>query len=159
MKKILFVILLIIIIAAYFWLKNGFFLTPASNYTIVNVNGEKIPARLYNRNVEVKIGDKMQNVDEIVIFFDPEIEMEYNPVVLIPKYKLMGLIEGGDGGFIKLGNKVFQISQQSNKFITLDNKTFFDDPPIKSISFEENEVTFNSFEGLKKYGPTIIIKK
>ena len=51
------------------------------------------------------------------------------------------------------------MSDESNKFTLLNNTTFFDDPPIKKMSFEEESITFNSFEGLKKYGQTIILKK
>ena len=70
---------------------------------------------------------------------------------------MIGMIEKGKSGFIFFGNKVFQKSEKSNKFTTLDNTTFFDNPPVNRINFEEKIITFNSFEGLKKYGQNIIL--
>ncbi|MBF4517861.1 hypothetical protein IRZ71_15960 [Flavobacterium sp. ANB] len=158
MKKIILVTLIIIAILCYFYFKDVKALEIEKKYNIVNEANEKIPATLYYRNIDVKVGDKIENVYEIVIFFDKELKMKFNPIVVVPKYKLIGLIEDGERGFVKFGNKVFQLSDDSNKFTLLNNSAFFDDPPIKKINFEEKSITFNSFEGLKKYGKTIVIK-
>ena len=159
MKKIIFIVFILVAALAWFFLKDSKTLKIEESYTVVNENNKKIPATLYYRNVDVEVGSKMENVYEIVIVFDKELEMKINPVVIVPKYKLIGLVEGGEKGFIKFGNKVFQLSDKSNKFTMLDNAIFFDDPPIKKMHFDEKTIIFNSFEGLKKYGQIIMLKK
>ncbi|MNK74866.1 hypothetical protein D3C87_943880 [compost metagenome] len=159
MKKIIFIALILITVFAYFYFKDAKALKIEKKYNIVNEAGERIPARLYYRNVDVEIGNKIENVYEIVIFFDEKLKMKLNPIVVIPKYKFIGLIEGGESGFIKFENKVFQLSDESNNFTMLDNPISFDDPPIKKKNFEGKLISFNSFEKLKDYGEIIILKK
>ncbi len=127
------------------------------NYAIVNETNRKIPATFYSKNVFVYVGGKAENVYEILIFFDEE--QKLNPIVIIPKYKLIGVVEGGRRGFIKFGSNVLQLSDDTNKFIMLNDATLFDEPPIKNIRFEQGIILFNSFNGLKKYGPSLIMKK
>ncbi|MDV7697663.1 hypothetical protein N6B72_12100 [Chryseobacterium soli] len=158
MKKIIIVFILIFAFA-YFFLKDARILKLEESYAIVNEIDRKIPATLYYRNVDVEVGGKMENVYEILIFFDKEVEIKFNPIVVVPKYKLIGVAEGGERGFIKFGDDVLQLSKDSNNFTTLDNTVFFDNPPIKEIKIEENSITFNSFESLIKYGKYIILKK
>lgn len=159
MKKIIFIAFILITAFAYIYIKDAKVLNIEKKYNIVNEAGEKIPATLYYRNIDVEIGNKIENVYEIVVFFDEKLKMKLNPIVVVPKYKFIGLIEGGESGFIKFENKVFQLSQESNKFTMLDNTTYFNDPPIKKKNFEGKLISFNSFEKLKEYGQTIILKK
>ena len=157
MKKIFFLSLILIAALSFFYFKDAILLVKEENYAIVNETNRKIPATFYSKNVVVDIGGKAESVYEILIFFDEE--QELNPIVIIPKYKLIGLVEGGRRGFIKFGSNVLQLSDDSNKFIMLNDATFFDEPPIKNIRFEDDYIVFNTFKGLKKYGPTLIMKK
>jgi hypothetical protein len=159
MRKLTLVFLILIGAITCFFLQDTKSLKIEKKYTIINETNDKVPGTIYYRNVDVNIGGKTENVYELVIFFDKELKMKLNPIIVVPKYKLIGVVEGGERGFIKFGNKIFQLSDESNKFTLLNNTTFFDDPPIKKMSFEEESITFNSFEGLKKYGQTIILKK
>lgn len=159
MRKLILMVLVLIVAIAWFFLQDIKALEIEKSYTIVNETNEKIPGTIYYRNVDVNIGGKNENVCELLIFFDKELKMKFNPIVVVPKYKLIGVVEDGEKGFIKFGNNFYQLSDKSNKFTLLNDTTFFDNPPIKKISFEENSITFNSFEELKKYGQTIILKK
>jgi len=159
MKKIIFIAFILITAFAYLYCKDARILNIEKEYNIVNEADKEIPGALYCRNADVEIGDRIENVYEIVIFFDEKLKMKLNPIVVIPKYKFIGLIEGGESGFIKFGSKVFQLSDESNKFTMLDNTTYFNDPPIKKKNFEGKLISFNSFEKLKDYGQTVILKK
>lgn len=151
---------MLVLIGAFAWLclRDIKMLHMDENYTIVNEANKTITATIYDRNVDVKVGEKYENVDELVVFFDRELNLKYNPIVIVPKYQLIGVIEGGENGFIRIGNKVFQCSDKANPFTLLDNAAFFDLPPITEKQFENHRILFNSFEGLKKYGNTIILK-
>jgi hypothetical protein len=159
MRKLTFLLLIFNVAIAWLFLKDAKALKLEKNYTLVSETTDKIPATVYYRNVDVKVGDKTENVYEIVIFFDKKLNMNLNPIVIVPKFKLIGFIDGGERGFFRLGNKIIQLSDESNKFIMLNDAVFFDDPPIKKIIFQEKSIIFNSFEGLTKYGQTIILKK
>ena len=159
MKKLIFIIFILIVAIIWFLFKDVKVLKIEKNYTIVNENKKKIPAKLYYRNVDVEVGGKKENVYEIVVFFDKEFKMKLSPIVVIPKYRLIGVIEGGERGFIKFENKVFQLSEESNKFTSLDNSTFFDNPPITEKRFEKDTIIFNSFEELKKHGKKVLLIK
>ncbi|QFG52476.1 hypothetical protein [Chryseobacterium sp.] len=157
MKKIFFLSLILIAALSFFYFKDAILLVKEENYAIVNETNRKIPATFYSKNVVVDIGGKAESVYEILIFFDEE--QELNPIVIIPKYKLIGLVEGGRRGFIKFGSNVLQLSDDSNKFNMLNDTAFFDDPPIKQMRFDHDYIVFNTFKGLKKYGATIILRK
>lgn len=150
MRKLTLIILVLIVAIAWFFLQDTKALEIEKKYTIVNETNDKVPGTVYYRNVDVNVGGKKENVYELVIFFDKELKMKFNPIVVVPKYELIGVVERGESGFIKFGNKLYQLSDESNKFTLLNNTTFFDDPPIKKMSFEDKSITFNSFEGLKK---------
>ncbi|MDF0720092.1 hypothetical protein P0M11_08780 [Kaistella sp. PBT33-4] len=157
MKKIFFLSLILIAALSFFYFKDAILLVKEENYAIVNETNRKIPATFYSKNVVVDVGGKAESVYEILIFFDEE--QELNPIVIIPKYKLIGLVEGGRRGFIKFGSNVLQLSDDSNKFNMLNDTAFFDDPPIKQMRFDHDYIVFNTFKGLKKYGATIILRK
>ena len=157
MKKIFFLSLILIAALSFFYFKDAILLVKEENYAIVNETNRKIPATFYSKNVVVEVGGKAESVYEILIFFDEE--QELNPIVIIPKYKLIGLVEGGRRGFIKFGSNVLQLSDDSNKFNMLNDTAFFDDPPIKQMRFDHDYIVFNTFKGLKKYGATIILRK
>lgn len=58
--------------------------------------------------------------------FDDNQDMKpYNPILVIPKYNMIGIVDGGKRGFLFFGNKVFQRSEESNKFTSLTNSLIF----------------------------------
>ncbi|MDP5199866.1 hypothetical protein [Flavobacterium sp. DG2-3] len=159
MKKLISIVLILITFFVWFNFKDVKALKEEETYILVSETGKKIQATLFYRNVDVEVGQKIENVQEILIFFSKEAEMKFNPIIVVPKFKMIGVIEGGESGFLKLGNKVFQLSEQSNKFTALDNNTYFDNAPVEKINFSEQSISFNSFGGLRKYGEVIMLKK
>lgn len=159
MKKLIFIVLILITFFVWFNFKDVKALKAEETYILVNEEGKKLPGTIYYRKVNEQVGQKTENVHEILIFFSKEAEMKFNPIIVVPKFKMIGVIEGGESGFLKLGNKVFQLSEQSNKFTTLDNNTYFDNAPVEKINFSKQSISFNSFGGLRKYGEVIMLKK
>ena len=152
------ILIVVVLVLIFYLIQRGTFLKLENKYILTNENGKVIPAKVYSRTIQSKINGNEESIYEILVFFDESQNMgKYNPILLVPKYKMIGMIEKGKSGFIFFGNKVFQKSEKSNKFTTLDNTTFFDNPPVNRINFEEKIITFNSFEGLKKYGQNIIL--
>ena len=156
----MFAIAIILLILITFSIQRGFFLNSENNYKVINEDGETIPAKIYSRTVKSKIKDKEESLYEILVFFDDNQGMKtYDPILFIPKYNMVGIVEGGKREFIFFGKYCFQKSEMSNTFTTLTNTLVFDDdPPIKKIVYNDNEIIFNSFEGLEKYGKKIILK-
>lgn len=160
MKKIMLIMAVVLSILIIVIIQRGAFLKYEKSYTLTNEHGKAIPSKIFSRKIQTKTNGKKESVYEILIFFDDNKNMKhYNPLVIIPKYKMIGMVEGGKKEFWLVGNKIYQLSDKSNKFTSLDNAVFFDNPPIKEVHFLEKKITFNSFEGLKKYGQTIILKK
>ncbi|MCE4065825.1 hypothetical protein LXM63_12025 [Chryseobacterium gleum] len=156
MKKIVLIIIVLVLIVCLYFVQNGTFLNYENCYSIVNKEGKSVPAKIYSRTVNSRINGKEESVYEIIVFFDKN---QYNPILFIPKYKMVGVLEGGRAGFIFFGEKVFQKSDKSNRFTTLTNSLVFGDgPPITNITFKDNEIVFNSFDELKRYGEILILK-
>lgn len=158
MKKIFFLLILILVILITFYFRDSKILKLEDKYTLVNEKGNKIPATLYSRIVNVKINNKSENIYEILIFFDKKIKTSFNPIIIIPKYKLIGLPDGNMKDFIEFDNKMIQLSKESNQFTSLDGAFFAPYPPIKKILFKNDYIVFNSFDGLKEYGNNITLK-
>jgi hypothetical protein len=158
MKRTISIITCIFLLVILCCVQYFTILKPENTFSLTNSNGKSIPAKIYSRIVESEIDNKKESVYQILIFFDERENNKFNPILLIPKYKMIGIVEGGKDEFIFFGNKVLQKSRTSNKFNLLTNSTFFDNaPPIFSIVFEEKKITFNSFEGLEKYGQSITL--
>ncbi len=154
------IIIVVLLVLLIYTIQRGTFLKYEYKYNVINEGGKTIPAKIYSRTVQSKISDKEERVYEILIFFDDNQDMKsYNPILVIPKYNMIGIVDGGKREFLFFGNTVFQKSEKSNKFTSLTNSLIFDDkPPIDKIVFKDNEIVFNSFEGLKKYGKNITLK-
>ena len=164
MKKQFIVILILIIsfvsIVSIFIFQDSKMLKPTTNYSIVSDLGKNIPARIYSRIDTIGVGNKKENVFELVIFFNKELKMEINPIVVVPRYKIIGVPQGRESDFIRFGNKIIQISSESNIITLLNNNFYYEDnPPITMQTFEEAKISFNSFDNLKKYEKNIIIIK
>ena len=62
MKKIFFLLILILVILITFYFRDSKILKLEDKYTLVNEKGNKIPATLYSRIVNVKINNKSENI-------------------------------------------------------------------------------------------------
>lgn len=60
---------------------------------ITNEWNEPIPAKVYSRIVKSEINGEKEKIYQILIFFDNK--NTYNPVLIIPKYSVIGIVEGG----------------------------------------------------------------
>lgn len=159
-KKIMLIVILIIFTLIIYTIQKGGVLKFENTYTISNEKGENIPAKIYSRTITSTVNDKEEKVYEILVFFEDDKNIKYyNPILFIPKLKIVGIVDGGKKDFLFIGNNLFQKSEKANQFTSLTNSLIFDGtPPIYEISFKEKEIVFNSFEGLKKYGTNLILK-
>ncbi|EKB60679.1 hypothetical protein HMPREF9700_00174 [Bergeyella zoohelcum CCUG 30536] len=152
-----FVLLLLVIFIIYSIFKGGV-LKRETRYLITNEWNEPIPAKVYSRIVKSEINGEKEEIYQILIFFDNK--NTYNPVLIIPKYSVIGIVEGGRGEFWNFNGIMFQKSKKSNEYTSLTNILVFDDsPPIVYISFETNKIIFNTFGNLTEYGQKIILNK
>lgn len=168
MRKKTRMILLILFVPLSLIVATGLFvssrlLSLGSNIQMVGSNGEQIPAAIYKRILKVKIGKQEETVEELVVLFDERLNIEngLDVLIIVPKYKLVGIPEGGRRMFKKVAgeNYIYQVSRKADEFTQVVNNTaLFDDPPIKFAHFNDKEIVFNSFQRLKKYGSNIIIK-
>lgn len=157
MKKILGGSLLLTLIISLTLINKYRFLIKEKSYTIKGKDGIIIPARIFVR----RVSSNGTITKRILIFFDKEIGMNkiFDVIVILPEYKMIGIPEKGINGYLKLSDEyIYQKSLQSDNFTSiLNNYSFFKDSPIKFAKFQYNEISFNSFDKLKKYGDILTI--
>ena len=166
-NKFLIVIgsILVVIIAVYVY-RMVFYqkLPEVVNYTIVSDKGTFIPAKLYSRIAD----DKGKNIQEFIICFNDTLIEDQSYIskyeklekylLIVPKYEMMGLMERRNSCLKEKDGYILQTSDDPNRFTSMINNTLlFEDPVIKEASFKKNQITFNTYGVLKKFGEKVII--
>ena len=138
----------------------GRLLFKASDYEMYSSAGKNIKGFLYFRNIKY-VNDEYSK--QIVIIFDKSIgvEKDFDVLVLVPKYKFIGVPEFGSSAFkYASAGYVYQTTKKADFLISADNNTVdFDDPPIKFARFSADKIVFNCYGKLKQFGDSIIIEK
>lgn len=170
-KKVIIIIFSLILTALLFYvfaMRSNRKLPELSSYRIVSNTGRSIPAKLYSRTVDAKIGDKEVVVDELVLGFSDSLvsdklndfgeDQVFKFLVIVPELKMIGLVNHMQSLEEKDGY-VCQSGDAANEFISMiNNRTFFSDPPIKRASFNTDRITFNTYGVLKQYGDSVVVE-
>lgn len=143
-------------------------LPEVSNYSIVSNTGALIPAKLYSRVVKSTIDGKEEIVEELILCFNDTLILDkqnvsgdeklYKYLVIIPDLKLIGLVN--HIGSLKEKDKyICQTDDKADSFTSMiNNRAFYDTPPIKEVSFTNKKIIFNTYGILKQFGDSIFIE-
>lgn len=168
-KKLVISILILIGLVFYFASSMCYKKLPVLlNYKIFGSNGQRIPAKLYFRKSESNKNNKSLIIKELVLVFDDSIiksqlnkegESKLHKYLLfIPSEKIIGLINNSNSFEVK-EDCICQNSENADIFTSIiNNRSFFNDPPIKKAVFSKNKIIFNSFGILIGFGNEITIE-
>lgn len=173
MKSKLGIIIIISIIATailfyIFAMKCNRKLPELPNYRIVSNTGQSIPAKLYSRTVNAKIGNSEQAINEFILCFNDSLvssklnisgdEKVYKYLVIVPDLKMIGLVNKMKSLEEKDGY-ICQSDDEADNFTSIiNNRTFFSNPPITDANFADGKITFNAYGVLKQFGDSIVIE-
>ncbi|MGE7774161.1 hypothetical protein ACQKLP_05525 [Chitinophaga sp. NPDC101104] len=166
LKFVIIVSVIVIAILLYlFSMKCYKKLPEVTSYRIVSNTGQSIPAKLYLRT---KTDNKEQVINELILCFNDSIvsselnisgeDAVYKYLVIVPDYKLIGLVEQM-GSLEEKEGYICQTNDAANKITPINNNfVFFTNPPIKDASFTAKNTTFNTYGILKQFGDSVIIE-
>ncbi len=164
--KFIIIGVIVLVILSYLYLTQCCNKLPElANYRIYSDNGKAIPAKLYKRVTKTLVNDKTEYVEEIIIYFDDSLinnklnrsgeEKLFKFLVIVPKFKMIGLVESPSSFKIK-DKHICQVDDQADMFTSIiNNHAFFKNPPITQSTFSEKGVVINTYGILKNFGNEI----
>lgn len=139
-----------------------------SNYTIVSNRGAVIPAKLYLRNKKSMVNGNEKKIEEFILSFSDSLinndlnlsgdDKLYKFLVVVPNQKIIGLVNDMNA-LTEKDKCICQANDDADSFTSIiNNRTFFNKPPITNASFTNKKVVFNTYGILKQFGESIIVE-
>ena len=133
-------------------------------YSVVGSNGKAVPCGYYSKRVRTvdNSNNRDTTINDFVLIFDDSLKVDSLDILVVaPAFPTIGRPEGGKRKFRRLGKwYLYQASEDADNFnLIVDNRIYFDDPPIKYARFGKDEIVFNSYSTLRQFGDSIIIKR